>query len=104
MAHARRKFTEAQKVQPGKKAGRAEQGLTFIARLYAIEREAQPFSPDERRRLRQEKATPILKDFYDWLTEASRTVLPKSAIGTAITYALNQWLKLCLSGRRSYQY
>ncbi|NHB94822.1 IS66 family transposase, partial [Photorhabdus cinerea] len=29
MAHARRKFTEAQKVQPGKKAGRAEQGLTF---------------------------------------------------------------------------
>ncbi|KER00938.1 IS66 family transposase [Photorhabdus temperata] len=94
MAHARRKFTEAQKVQPGKKAGRAEQGLTFIARLYAIEREARPFSPDERRRLRQEKATPILKDFHDWLTEASRTALPKSAIGTAITYALNQWSKL----------
>lgn len=51
MAHVRRKFTDAQKAQVGKKAGRAEQGLTFIARLYAIEREARLLSPDARRRL-----------------------------------------------------
>ncbi|MDC9616369.1 IS66 family transposase [Xenorhabdus khoisanae] len=94
MAHARRKFTDAQKVQPGKKAGRAEQGLTYFARLYAIEREARLLSPDERRRLRQEKAEPVLKDFHDWLTEASRTALPKSAIGKAISYTRNQWPKL----------
>ncbi|MBD1226485.1 IS66 family transposase [Xenorhabdus griffiniae] len=94
MAHARRKFTDAQKVQPGKKAGRAEQALTFIAKLYAVEREARLLSPDDRRRLRQEKATPILKNFHDWLTEASQTALPKSAIGTAISYTLNQWPKL----------
>jgi transposase len=94
MAHARRKFTEAQKIQSNKKAGRAEQGLAFFATLYAIEREARLLSPDERRRLRQEKAKPILKDFHDWLTEASRTALPKSAIGTAISYTLNQWPKL----------
>ncbi|WP_262946692.1 IS66 family transposase [Xenorhabdus indica] len=96
MAHVRRKFTDAQKAQAGKKAGRAEQGLTFIARLYAIEREARLLSPDERRRLRQEKAPPVLKAFHDWLTEASQTVLPKSVIGTAITYTLNQWPKLII--------
>ncbi|WP_047685016.1 transposase, partial [Xenorhabdus sp. NBAII XenSa04] len=75
-------------------AGRAEQGLTFFARLYAIEREARLLNPDERQRLRQEKATPVLKDFHDWLTESSRTMLPKSAIGSAISYTLNQWPKL----------
>ncbi len=51
MAHARRKFVDAQKVQAGKKAGRAEQALTFITKLYGIEREARLLSPDERRRL-----------------------------------------------------
>lgn len=39
LAHARRKFVEAQKVQPKGKAGRADIGLNLINRLYVIERE-----------------------------------------------------------------
>ncbi|WP_422824151.1 IS66 family transposase [Xenorhabdus thailandensis] len=68
-----------------KKVERAEQGLTFIARLYAIKRETRTLSPDERRRLRQEKAYPVLKDFHDWLTEAKRTVLGTNPLNWAVT-------------------
>ena len=37
-AHARRKFKEAQDVQPKGKIGKADQGLAFIQKLYAIEK------------------------------------------------------------------
>lgn len=39
MAHVRRKFVEAQKVQPKGKTGRADVALTMINKLYGIERE-----------------------------------------------------------------
>ena len=39
MAHARRKFVDAQKVQPKGKTGRADIALTMINKLYGIERE-----------------------------------------------------------------
>ena len=38
MAHARRKFVEAQKVQPKGKTGRADMALAMINKLYGIER------------------------------------------------------------------
>lgn len=37
--HARRKFVEAQKVQPKGKTGRADIALNLINKLYGIERE-----------------------------------------------------------------
>jgi hypothetical protein len=40
-AHARRKFIEAQKVQPKGKVGKADQALSYIQKLYAIERKRQ---------------------------------------------------------------
>lgn len=39
MVHARRKFVDAQKVQPKGKTGRADIALTMINTLYGIERE-----------------------------------------------------------------
>lgn len=39
MVHARRKFVEAQKVQPKGKTGRADVALAMINKLYGIERE-----------------------------------------------------------------
>lgn len=45
MAHVRRKFTDAQKASPSKKAGKPEKALTFIGKLYGIERRAKHLSP-----------------------------------------------------------
>lgn len=37
---------------------------------------------------------PLLIEFKDWLDESSLHVPSKTALGIAITYALNQWPKL----------
>ena len=51
-------------------------------------------SPEERHRLRQKEAKPILSRFHDWLRKRSSQVPPKSLIGKAISYTLNQWDRL----------
>jgi hypothetical protein len=48
MAHARRRFVEAQKVQPKGKIGRADIALTMINKLYGIERELKDGSDEQR--------------------------------------------------------
>ncbi len=98
MAHVRRKFTDAQKASPSKKAGKPEKALTFINKLYGIERRGKHLSAEARQQLRQQESLPLLNDFKRWLD--SLHVLPKGALGQAITYAKNQWPKLTdLSGR-----
>jgi transposase len=92
-AHARRKFYDALTVQP-KKTGKATMGLNYIQKLYAIEKKAKTLPPDKRKLLRQEKAEPILAALHEWLEKSTQTVLPKSKIGVAIKYTLNQWEKL----------
>ena len=94
MAHARRKFTDAQKAQPTKKAGKVEKALNYIGQLYGIEREARDLSAHDRQKLREQKSKPILDAFHQWLVKANMTALPKSAIGKALQYTLNQWPKL----------
>jgi hypothetical protein len=37
---------------------------------------------------------PLLGQFTQWLIKSEQTVLPKSKLGEAITYCLNQWEKL----------
>jgi transposase len=90
-AHARRKFVEAQ----GSDAARAEEALAFISRLYAVEKGlaqlAAAAEDESRQEQRQTQATPILEEFHAWLQAQSRQVLPKSAIGEAIAYALKNW-------------
>lgn len=93
-AHARRKFTDAQKVRASKKAGKIENALKFIAKLYKIEKEGKSLSSEKRKILRQTKSIPILNEFHEWLVKAQATALPKSMIGKAINYTLNQWPKL----------
>ncbi|MGI2215041.1 IS66 family transposase [Shewanella oncorhynchi] len=92
MAHVRRKFTDAQKASPSKKAGKPEKALAFIAKLYGIEKRAKTLSAEARQQLRMQESLPILNDFKAWLD--SLNVLPKGALGQAITYTKNQWPKL----------
>lgn len=94
LAHVRRKFTDAQKAQPKKKSGRVEKAINFIAKLYGIEQEAKGLCAIERQQLRQQKSKPILDKFHEWLLESQEKVLPKSQLGGAINYTVNQWPKL----------
>jgi transposase len=86
-AHARRKFFEAKETD-GK---RAAQMLSFVRALYAIEDDVKQLSNDERRDLRQVRSVPILADIKAWLDGERAIVLPRSPMGEAFTYVLNQW-------------
>jgi transposase len=92
MAHARRKFVEAR----GSDRPRAEWMLLRLQELYAIERRArdEALSYQARYELRQSQAAVILDEMKAWLNKNYPLVLPKSAIGQAIAYSLNQWPKL----------
>ena len=90
--HARRKFKEAQTAQPKGKTGKADMALSMIQKLYRIEVSLKDKSTGEKYQLRQEKAKPLLEQFYQWLAKAN--VVAKSALGKAIQYCQNQWPKL----------
>jgi transposase len=90
-AHARRKFYEAQSSDGRHSA----QALAYIRLLYDVEDQARRCSSPERVNLRQEQAVPRLRQFRAYLETIQAAgggpVLPKSPMGQAITYALNQW-------------
>ncbi len=94
MAHARRKFYEA---QPND-AARASYGLEQIQLLYAIERKAKEknFTEDQTAQLRQEEGVPILQSLGSWMKQAYAEVLPKSVIGKALGYSIERWEALSL--------
>ncbi len=93
-AHARRKFIEAQKLQPKGKTGRADQGIAYIRKLYLIEKKLKARPPDERFNIRQQEAKPIIKQLEKWMNKSLLTVTPTSAIGNALSYLKNQWPRL----------
>jgi transposase len=96
-AHARRKFDEALKALPAgqsKTETAAQQGLKFCNELFAIERELRDVAPEERYTARMERSKPILDAYLAWLRQQRSRTLPKSLLGQAIAYSLNQWDKL----------
>jgi len=97
-AHARRKFTDAAKVLPKSQRNDPSHmvnvALRHINKLFEIERTLANASADERKAARLERSKPIVDDFKCWLDSAASKVLPKSALGEAVTYCRNQWPKL----------
>jgi transposase len=93
-AHARRKFTEAKTAQGKKPSGRADWALNHIQKLYRIERQIKDRAIDERLAIRQKKVLPLLEQFKQWLITSEQQVLPKTKLGEAIFYCLNQCKKL----------
>jgi transposase len=97
-AHVRRRFWEAEKFAKKSRLGdelsSANQGLQFIDRLYAIERQVKNLGDEQTLAVRQGRSTLILKEFLAWLEKKSLTILPRSPTGKAIHYALGQWSKL----------
>jgi len=95
-AHARRKFYEARTTD----SATATQALAYIRLLYDVEDKAKELKPEERTALRQKESLPRLGEFKSWLESRQAAhggpVLPKSPMGGAITYVLNQWEALCV--------
>jgi transposase len=85
-AHARRKFYDARSSAPRE----ANQVLEWIRQLYDLEDQARELTPEARRALRQRESVPIPERIEAHLDELSGRVLPKSALGQALTYASNQ--------------
>ncbi len=96
LAHARRKFTDASKAlsknAQQKKSTRVHKALTFIERLYQVERGQKNATADERLLARQTLARPVLHRFKAWLDRQS--IPPQSLLGKAISYTLNEWPRL----------
>jgi transposase len=97
-SHARRKFVEAVNVLPAptRKAGGtpAHAGLAFCDALFKIERDLHEATPEERLAQRLVRSQAVLDKLRVWLDNMEAKVLPKSALGGAVTYCRNQWSKL----------
>ncbi|SHO58025.1 IS66 family transposase [Vibrio quintilis] len=103
MDHARRKFTEAQAAQPkGKKAkvSQADRALSYINKLYHIERqisdlkEKTEYTPAQVVAYRQQHSVPVLEKLKAFLEKYTGKMPKDSLTGKAINYMLNQWPKL----------
>jgi transposase len=68
--------------------------LLLIAQLYRVEKRAQGLAPEDRLRLRELEARPVLDKLNQYLLEIQREVLPKSPEGRAVRYALKNWKAL----------
>lgn len=101
-AHARRKYDEALKslpanVQKNAQPCAAKVGLQFCNRLFAIDKKINKMAnctPEHRYEERLKQSKPVLDDFLVWLKTEKARVAPKTKLGEAITYCLNQWQKL----------
>jgi len=99
-AHARRRFVEA--FEAALRKGSAGEAIKKIGMMYHYEKElrqkyfgengsgdADAFVAE-----RRELVVPIFNDLKAWLDAKSLEVLPKSALGTAISYTLDLWPRL----------
>lgn len=90
LAHIRRRFIQDESFVA---TAWGAHFLKSIQRLYQIETKLKKANapPDQRRRVRQEYAKPIVIELQEKLLSQKINYRPKSSIGVAISYALNQW-------------
>ena len=100
--HMRRKFEDALKAIPfsERESSTANDAIKQLGLLFHLEKQWKHISPEKRQELRLEQSKPRAEAFFEWLK--TLRVLPKSAIGKAVHYALEQrkWLmNVYLDGR-----
>lgn len=91
MAHIRRKFVD---VFQSEGSVIAEEAIRRIAGLYAVEKEARGLIPEDRVRLRRDRARPILDDLEAWLATQITRISGKSELAKAVRYAMTRMKKL----------
>lgn len=86
-AHLRRKYQEA--MPKGVAIGStAAVGFEYCNQLFAIEKELEQITPEERKIQRQERSKPVLEAYSSWIDTVN--VLKGSKLAEAITYSINQ--------------
>jgi transposase len=93
LAHIRRKFVDAKKIQGKKSTGKVDVVLNLIGKLYGIEQRIKEKPIEEKFNIRQSHAKPIVKELHHWLIKHKDKIPPKSKLGEAISYSLNQFDK-----------
>lgn len=88
LAHVRRKYLEAKDSDHQL----ASFALDLFAQMYMYEKVAK--ASEDRHAYRKMHVLPLMYQLKAWIDEKSIIVLPKSPIGKAMRYTINQWTKL----------
>lgn len=92
LAHARRKLFEARATDES-----VSEALDLIQTVYRVEHDAKEAGiaqTDEHLAMRKERSAPAMDRLKAWLDERVERFEPKSGLGNAIRYALNNWKQL----------
>ena len=88
LAHARRKFNDALKLDPQDREAAAV--LLLMGKLYAVEKEARQADV----KMRRERSLALFEELKTKIEQIALHALPSSKRGEACQYALNQWPRL----------
>jgi transposase len=84
--HARRKFDEAVSSRPQE----ATEIMSRIAQLYELEGACREMAAEDRYRMRQQRAVPIIDGIFERLEALKGKTVPSEPLRKALDYALNQ--------------
>ena len=87
-AHARRKFFDLARLN---KAPIAAEAVKRIDALFAIERDINGMTPQQRVAVRDERSRPLIIELERWLREQRARVSKNGDTGKAIDYSLKRW-------------
>jgi transposase len=87
-AHGRRKLFELAELQ---KAPIAIEAVRRIDELFAIEREINGVSPDQRVAVRAQRSKPLVDDLESWMRQERRRLSSQSPLAKAMDYSLKRW-------------
>ena len=90
-AHVRRKFFD---IHVANDSPIAAEALERISALYALEADIRGRGAQERARIRQARAGPLLEQLHAWLLATLPKLSKKSELAAAIRYALSRWSAL----------
>lgn len=93
-AHSRRYFMDALNVS--KNSGSLREGLSYIQKLYEIEKRlgSKELSDGIFVKQRKQEVMPVFEKFKKWLDKKMLQVPPETKIGKAVNYTLGEWNKL----------
>ena len=88
--HARRKYYEAQDSD----ASLAKYALDLFTKVYNHEAQCRCYEIERRKSYRDQHIVPLINELYEWIDKESIKVLPKSPMGKAMNYTIQQKGKL----------
>jgi transposase len=87
-SHSRRKFFELARLR---KMPIAIEAVRRIDELFAIERDINGLSTEQRLAVRRKRSQKIVDDFETWLRQERKKLSPKGPLAQAVDYSFNRW-------------